>query len=137
MFDSELFADFRLMTSDYKLLTAHRVVLSARSPVFFAMLTNDMQEAVAGLVNVPDFDSNVMKEVLRFIYYAEIEDLDNIANVLVYAAEKYQLEMLKELCLESIIKNLKVKNLTEALLVSDRVSNASKLYIKCVDLLIG
>lgn len=137
MFDNELFADFMLVTCDLVTLKAHKVVLSARSPVFYAMLTSDMQEAAAGVANIRDFDSRVMKEVLRFIYYAEVQNMDKIARDLVFAAEKYQLDMLKEMCLENIRKNLKVRNLTCAFLISDRVSNASKLYVDCVDMLVA
>lgn len=136
MFETELFSDFRLMTSDREVLAAHKVVLSARSPVFYAMLTSKMQEAAEGFANVPDFDAKVMKEVLRFIYYAEVENLSEISHDLVYAAEKYQLDELKRMCLVDIKLNLKVSNLIESILIAEHV-NAADLYVKCVDLMVG
>lgn len=136
MFFDESFSDFNLMTSDGVILKTHKVILSARSPVFYAMLKSDMQEAKNGCANVPDFDSKVMEEVLRFIYYNKVEELENIARILVYAAEKYQLEKLKEVCLESIIETMTVENVVESFVISGRVSNATKLYEKCIDLII-
>lgn len=136
MLGSELFADFEIHANDGVSFKAHKVVLSARSPVFYAMLTNDMQESRQNVANVLDFDSNVMREMLRFIYCNEVEGLDEISRELIYAAEKYQLEKLKEICTDNIIASLEVKNIVESLIISDRVSNTKRIYAKCVDLII-
>lgn len=131
MLEDELFADFKLLTNDGKTLKAHRSILAARSPMFYAMLSTDMQESQQGSTDVPDFDSTTMKEVLRFIYSNKVDNFDD--PVLVFAAEKYQLEELKQLCIENLQKTLSVKNVVESLVISDKISNAKKLYEKCLD----
>ena len=65
--------------------------IAARSPVFLAMLTNNMKESKDNFVNIPDYDSGLMSEVLRFIYCNKVENLTSIAHKLIYAAENYQL----------------------------------------------
>lgn len=132
----ETFTDFQLKTNDGEVLKAHKVVLATRSPVFHAMLTKDMQEAREGCANVPDFDSKIMKEILRFIYCHDVGSVDEIARDLIYAAEKYQLDELKKICLASIIKLLSIENVVGALVISDQVSEAVYLNEKCLDLII-
>lgn len=132
----ETFTDFQLKTNDGEVLKAHKVVLATRSPVFHAMLTKDMQEAREGCANVPDFDSKIMKEILRFIYCHDVGSGDEIARDLIYAAEKYQLDELKKICLASIIKLLSIENVVGALMISDQVSEAVYLNEKCLDLII-
>lgn len=98
LFADDSFADLELKASDGKVLKAHKSILATRSPVFCAMLKNDDRSSIY----VPDFDSVVIKEVLRSIYYNEVENFDEIDSELILAAEKYQLEGLMEICSELI-----------------------------------
>lgn len=136
MFESKDFVDFLLKSSDGKLFDLHKVVISARSPVFYAMLRSNMEESKKNFAFVPDFDSTTMKEVLRFIYYNHVENLPEIATELIYAAEKYQLDELKEICVKTIIATLSTNNVIDALIISDRVSNMNGLFEKCFDLIV-
>lgn len=95
-----------------------------------------MQEAAKGSADVPDFNSIVMKEVLRFIYCNSVENLEVIAGELIYAAEKYQLEGLKEICLNFIMPSVSIGNVLDFLIISDQISKADKLFDKCIDLTI-
>jgi speckle-type POZ protein len=126
-----MFADLLLKTNDGEVLKACKTILCVRSPVFNAILSNCQESSV----DVPDFNSKTMKEVLRFLYCNEVEQLKEISRDLVYAAEKYQLEGLKKLCLNSIISSLSNDNLVESLIISHRVSKASKLFNECLDLI--
>lgn len=131
--DQSQLADFELKTKDNETLKAHRSIIAARSPVFFKMLTSDMEEAKQGWANVPDFDSIVMKEVLRFIYCNEVRDLNKIDYDLIFAAEKYQLDELKEICIDSMIAQLSSENVLKFAVIADHISKASKLFNSCVD----
>ena len=133
MFDNELFTDFELRTKDGKKLKAHKAIMAARSPMVYAMLSNDMKKANENVVVVPDFDHVVMKEVLRFIYYNEVENMSKLVHDLINAAEKYQLEELKDLCLGPIISSLTVDNAVKSLLIADRVSNTKNLFDECLN----
>jgi speckle-type POZ protein len=136
MYQDETFADFSLTCSDGEVLKCHKFMLAARSPVFRTMLSIDMKEAKEGFVEVPDFGSVVMKEVLRFIYCDEVEDIVDIASSLIFAAEKYELEKLKKICIESMIENLSKENVIECLLITEKIPRCEKLYEECVDVIL-
>ena len=55
-------------------LAAHRCILCARSPVFNAMLTYDMDERRTGTISIDDVDLTVMQECLTFMYTDECSD---------------------------------------------------------------
>lgn len=55
-------------------LSAHRCILSARSPVFNAMLKNEMTERMTGTISIDDVDPQVMQECLTFMYTDECSD---------------------------------------------------------------
>lgn len=134
MFYDEFFADFKVETSDKRILTVHKNVLAFRSPYFFGMLTTNMKETRDNVVMVPE-DYIIMKEVLRFIYCNEVKSLNTIACELVFAAEKYQLDDLKALCIDSIMESLSIKNVLNALMASDRLTNSEKLKHKCIEMI--
>lgn len=136
MFENESLSDFKINSGDDKTLVAHKVVLAARSPVFYAMLTNDLIEAKESVVNVPDFDSKVMKEVLRFIYCNTVEGLTGTAPDLIYAAEKYQIEDLKNICIETLTATVTVSNVLKSLVIADQVDSEA-LFNKCLKVIVG
>lgn len=128
--------DFELLTSDHVIIKAHKAILAAHSPVFCTMLQTDMEEAKTGKVNIPDFDSKNMKELLRFIYCNEVENLTEIDRSLIFAAEKYQIEELKKVCIQSIIKSLTVENVIEALKMSELITKSELLLNASLNLII-
>ena len=133
MFDNELLSDFEIKTRDGKGLKAHKAILAARSPMVYQMLENDVKELRGNFAYVPDFDYVVMKEVLRFVYYNEVENLHIVAHDLIYAADKYQLKDLKDLCLVPIISSLAIDNAVKSLLIADRVIGTKNLFEECVN----
>lgn len=132
MFNEGIFADFKIKTNEGKVFNVHKCFLATRSKVFEKMLSSDMKEVAEGVIEVSDLDYNTMKEVLRFIYCDEVENLDENARKLVYAAEKYELDGLKKICIESIVKKLTTKNVVQALIIADRISGGEKMYEKCL-----
>ena len=90
-----------------------------------------MKETQQGLVKIVDFDSIVMVEVLRFLYTNKIEDIDEVSSELVYAAEKYQLLELKQICVENIIENLSKENVVKSFIIADHI-NTEKLFEECI-----
>lgn len=136
MFGDEIFSDFHIEANDGKILKTHKIVLAARCPVFFAMLTRpEMKEAREGSVKISDFDSKTLKELLRFIYSNQVEGLNEIARELFFAAEKYNLELLKKLCIESVISTLTVNNIAGAIEIT-KVDGTEELYQACLDMII-
>lgn len=133
MLETEALSDFKLIMNDNKTLKAHKAILSARSPVFFSMLTNEMQEANNNQVEIPDFDYETMKELLRFVYCGELQNLDEVATDLIFAAEKYEITQLKDTCASHIISRLSIDNVIEALIIADLLSDMTQLTRKCVE----
>ncbi|GIY43371.1 speckle-type POZ protein [Caerostris extrusa] len=68
--------------SDMKLRTetetfqVHAAVLSARSPVFRAMLTTDMKEKNNCCVDIPDVDNDTLRQMILYMYTDQLEYLN-------------------------------------------------------------
>lgn len=55
-----------------KRIFAHRVVLSACSPYFYAMFTGELQESKQTEVVIHDIDENAMEVLVEFAYASHI-----------------------------------------------------------------
>ncbi|XP_061373351.1 BTB/POZ domain-containing protein At4g08455 [Gastrolobium bilobum] len=93
--------DVTLIPSDYPssaCVPAHKAVLVSRSPVFKAMLENDMEESRSGTIKISDVSYDVLYAFVNFLYTAEA-CLDNqMARDLLVLAEKYEVMHLKANC---------------------------------------
>lgn len=131
MLNDELFADINLKTRDGKMLKAHKSILASRSPMFFDLFKSEMQS----VSNLEITDSEkTMKEILRYIYCEKV-NLDEVTRDLILAAHKYQLEDLKELCIDKIISKLTTKNVIDMFQISIQISGCRKLYNSCIELI--
>ncbi|XP_046983174.1 ankyrin repeat domain-containing protein 65-like [Schistocerca americana] len=88
-------ADVTLVVGDSE-LPAHSRVLAARSPVFAAMLRNDMREARSRRIEVADVREAVLRQLLLFVYTDTAPELPSVAAELLAAADKYDLPALRE-----------------------------------------
>ena len=90
---------------------AHRCVLAARSPVFYAMFSHGMQESERGEVRIPDFEAPVVRELLHFIYTDRLSE-DSAVSVsredLLRIATKYQVQRLMCLCENQLLQQINV-----------------------------
>lgn len=59
------------------------------------MFQHGMTEAQNHRVEIDDVDADVLKEMLRFMYTGVAPNLERMADDLLAAADKYQLERLK------------------------------------------
>jgi len=112
------FSDITIKTKGQQ-FKAHRIILAARSPVFRAMFSHDMQESRDNQVEIQDIDPVVMEELLRFIYTNKVNGLSNIAKPLLAAADKYALESLKTLCESSLVSQMSVEDVADTLVLAD------------------
>ncbi|CAL1299912.1 unnamed protein product [Larinioides sclopetarius] len=113
-------------TCDVKLKTktntfpVHTLILSARSPVFKAMFSNDMKEKTDGCVDVSDLQDETIRRFLLFLYTDQLEDLTwDAALHLFKAADKYAVIALRDQCSNFLKSKLNLENACEALLLSD------------------
>ena len=101
---------------------AHKVVLAAWSPVFAAMFKEGTKEHQDNYVNIEDIDSDVFDVFLRFLYSGQVEHLDEIYFDLLAAADKYDVQPLRELCLQHMAENISVDNAVEVMARAERHS---------------
>jgi len=118
VYNNKEFADVRV-ECEGKVFDCHQIVLSARSPVFKAMLQADMAEKKTKKVSIKDIPSEVVAEMLLYIYTGNTPNLNDLAGDLLGAAEQYQLEMLKNLCEEKLCSNLEISNSVNHLILGD------------------
>lgn len=75
---------------------AHKAVLAIQSPVFAQ--TFDHNKYLPDLpvghshLRIKDFDGDTVREILKYIYTGHTDKLNEMAHLLLAAAEKYQLE---------------------------------------------
>ena len=96
---------------------AHQFILSARSPVFRRMFQTEMKEKNTGLVDLGDSSPEIISELLKFIYTGSCcvndDSPSQIVCDLLQAANKYELEHLKELCENALSSKVTSKNSLE------------------------
>ena len=71
---------------------AHKVILAAQSPVFARMFEHAMSKSATNEVVISDMSSDVLKEMLTFMYTSNAPNIHKMGCTLLYAADKYQLD---------------------------------------------
>ena len=111
------FADFVFKVENEK-ISAHKVILAARSPIFAAMFQHDMKENKTNETEIKDETPAAFKALLRFIYTGQCK-VGLLAEEILVAANKYDIRDLKEICARKLRKNLTVENAARLLVLSD------------------
>ena len=92
-----------------------------RSPVFEAMLKNDMEEKQKKEIPIPDSTPEIVKPMISYIYTGNVpENIKQIAPELIQVSDKYQLEILAEACAEALVEELTDENAMKTLVLIDR-----------------
>ena len=86
-FDDEKFADLTLVACD-KQLRAHKTVLASRSPVLASMIEQNMQN---NQLVMEDVDSDVLAEMLQYMYTGKVVKISEFARKLLPLADKVSL----------------------------------------------
>lgn len=117
---------------------SHKFLLAARSPVFAAMFeTKSTKEAQEGRVIIEDVRAEVIELLLCFLYTGKIDKTktsgsEELTVELLAAADKYQIDSLKEVCTELLAEKLTFQTMFNFLLVAD-LYNAPDLKSRVVD----
>ncbi|KAJ3692301.1 hypothetical protein LUZ60_012651 [Juncus effusus] len=119
---------------DGEIISAHRVILGARSPVFKAELFGSMSETKMECIKIRDMKSEVFKALLHFVYtYSLLDDVDiDMIQHLLVAADRYALQGLITICEEILIENISLGNVWSFLICADR-HNFNKLKYACLE----
>ncbi|KAJ4700780.1 BTB/POZ domain-containing protein [Melia azedarach] len=89
---------------------AHKVVLVSRSPVFKAMLENEMEEKRSGTIKISDVSYDALRAFVNYLYTAEACLDELLACDLLELAEKYQVKHLKAYCEKFLVSKLNWDN---------------------------
>ena len=92
------------------------------SPVFEAMFQEGYKEHEDNYVNIEDMDSDVFEVFLRYLYSGQVDKLEEMFTVLLAAADKYDVQPLREICIQHMAKNISVDNAVDMLALADRHS---------------
>ncbi|GFQ98267.1 TD and POZ domain-containing protein 4 [Trichonephila clavata] len=119
LYNEGTLSDVKLCTSN-QTFHAHKAILSARSPVFRAMFTTDMQEKIQECVNVPDVEDDTVRRMLRYMYSNTLEGFQwESAWKLYSAADKYEILTLKRNCSSFFKRNLSPSKVCDVLVLAD------------------
>ncbi|XP_021896528.1 BTB/POZ domain-containing protein At4g08455 [Carica papaya] len=89
---------------------AHKALLVSRSPVFKAMLENEMEESRSGTIKISDVSYEALRAFINYLYTAEACLDERMAYDLVVLAEKYQVKHLKAHCEKFLVSKLNWNN---------------------------
>jgi BTB/POZ domain len=120
LLDTQSMADVTFIVKNEK-IGAHSAIVVSASPVICAMLDKDnFQEGRTKTVKVKDIEPVVFKEMLQYLYTGKAPNLDedDMTEPLFLAADKYQVEGLKDLCEQSLIDKLNMQTIFHFLVVA-------------------
>jgi len=119
------------VTCKDKSFECSKFMLTARSKVFNSMFQSNMKESQTNIVVIEDLKPSVVAEMLHYIHTGKVPKIDENAQELLAAADRYQLEDLKRSCEENLISTLKDQNMFDILILSD-VYSAARLKKKAI-----
>ncbi|KAJ4813582.1 BTB/POZ and MATH domain-containing protein 2 [Rhynchospora pubera] len=109
-----------------EIFAAHRLVLSARSPVFKAELFGEMVESKMKSIQIKDIKPVVFNALLHFIYTDSLPEMSDedipivtLFQYLFEAADIYALDGMKIICAERLILDLSVDTVTSTLALAE------------------
>jgi len=124
---------------DGEVMAAHKIILSARSPVFQAMLNGPMREGHAEMIEIADVRAPVFKALLHFAYTDDLPlDLRGsklevtMAQHLLAAADRFQLLRLRCLCEQRLCETVEVETVATTLALAEQ-NNANELKRVCLE----
>ncbi|PRD23624.1 UNVERIFIED_CONTAM: Tdpoz3 [Trichonephila clavipes] len=125
---SSSFADVELKCGLFT-IPAHKGILAARSPVFYAMFKNEMRESWKVTVDMSDVSIWTLRTMLIYIYTGNTENLTmSNAQDILYAADKYRLTKLKNICSEYLKSNVNDQNVLNLLEFGDFLDQELKEF---------
>ena len=86
------------------------------------MLTTDSQERRTGCCVLTDLDGEGVAGMLEFLYGRSPSNIWRIADSLLYAADKYEIQDLKNVCVSYLVSNLSPEVAVDVLILAEQHS---------------
>ena len=91
------------------------------------MFSHNFQETRSNRVVITDLEPEAVLEMIRYIYNSRVQNLERVNRHLLAAADKYNIQDLKEICERSLCDSMSVENVSSLLLFArDRFSDNLK-----------
>ena len=115
MLHEDILTDITINAADGS-VRAHRAILATRSPVFRSMFSHDLREKELSTVDISDMSLDACRAFLSYIY-GDVRGEEFLANrlALLRAADKYDIDDLREACHESLLEDIDTGNVLERL----------------------
>lgn len=120
LLENKEFCDMEIVCGG-EIFSCHQVIISARSPVFRAMFQAKMKESESRKVTIEDIKPEIMAEMLYFLYTGLVKkdvSKDSVVDLLV-AADKYQMDTLKNICQDKLYSVLNAENAIEFIILGE------------------
>ena len=98
-------------------IPAHTFIIQESSPVLAAMFQHDMTESTSRTVVVDDIEPVVFRQMLQYLYTGNLGPKMSIESLFI-AADKYQVDKLKDLCSSFLFDDIKVENAVSHLVLA-------------------
>lgn len=118
----EKYPDMYLVSGETR-LPCHKHMLAGCSVVFDAMFSHDSNEKKTNEVIITDVEPNALVKLLEFVYTDGVEDFEDLAHSLIYAADKYNMVNLKTLAVNEAVRTLDVTNVSDYITLGELVQS--------------
>lgn len=116
LFNKSINTDFKFIV-DGKEIKAHKSILSSKCVVFKDLMNTSWKKTNTILIS--GISHNAFRELIRFLYTGEVENLACYVNQLISAAHKYKLTELENVCAMEFLKKIDTNNVWGILGIAD------------------
>jgi hypothetical protein len=123
------FVDVKILCNG-KTFKCHKIVLSCQSEVFKTMIKNkSLTEKKTGIMKIEenDISSDVMDQLLYFLYHEKVKNAKMINTDLLLAADKYNIQGLLDECCKYFESKLSLQNALDILVLAE-TTNQNNLF---------
>lgn len=121
-------SDFLIKIDDGTVLKAHKSLLRKKSPVFDEIFSMDM---AIDSIDIIDFKGRVIQEMLRFIYFGNVQNIEQINIELLKAAKAYKIDELSVVCMKSIVAGVNYDNVINIVKFADENDSKELFNLSC------
>ena len=125
--------DVTFKTADGGSLGAHRAIIAASSPVFYAMLYGKSKESTENEIYLSSIDTNMLKLIFRFIYTGVVEVNSDECMGLLQTAHYLDLATLETKCGEMLVSTLDVHVNFSSIITFAIDHQMDLLFKQCLD----